>query len=112
MWSDDIAGELPELLPRRVPGEALDKAMAEHPAPPVRPLLTWRQAKALRFIRAHITKHGYPPSMRETGDAVGLASTSSVQYVLSQLVAKGYITRDAGKQRAIRIQDGSEGGPA
>ena len=68
-----------------------------------RPALTWRQAKVLRFICAHIAEYGYPPTLRETADACGLVSTSSVSYVLDGLMAKGYITRLPRRPRAVRV---------
>lgn len=64
--------------------------------------LTWRQAKVLRFVRSFTAAHGYSPSMREIGDAVGLSSTSSVSYQLRELEAKGLIRRNGqGSPRAI-----------
>lgn len=67
--------------------------------------LTWREGKVLRFLREYTAAHGYPPSMKETGSACGLDSTSSVSYVLSCLAAKGYITRAPGKPRSIVVND-------
>ena len=54
-------------------------------------VLTWRQRKVLQVIRESVQRRGYPPSMREIGEAVGLTSTSSVSYQLSTLQAKGYL---------------------
>ena len=59
-------------------------------------VLTWRQRKVLQVIRESVQKRGYPPSMREIGEAVGLTSTSSVSYLLSTLQRKGYLHRDVG----------------
>src|SRR5262249_6874695 len=47
---------------------------------------------------------GYPPSMREIGEAVGLTSTSSVSYQLSTLQSKGYLHRDAGRPRTVEVR--------
>jgi len=56
-------------------------------------VLTWRQRKVLQAIRDFVQKRGYPPSMREIGEAVGLASTSSVAFQLENLQRKGYLHR-------------------
>src|SRR2546430_16573787 len=59
-------------------------------------VLTWRQRKVLQVIRESVQRRGYPPSMREIGEAVGLTRTSSVSYQLSTLQKKGYLRRDPG----------------
>lgn len=64
-----------------------------------------RQQAILDFIKAEVKKKGYPPSVREIGKAVGLASSSTVHSHLSQLEKKGYIKRDPTKPRAIEILD-------
>ena len=56
--------------------------------------LTERQRTILQVIRASVTSRGYPPSIREIGDAVGLTSTSSVAHQLRTLEKKGYLRRD------------------
>lgn len=66
--------------------------------------LTPRQRKILEFITTTTAKRGYPPSVREIGDAVGLSSSSSVAHQLGQLVTKGYINRDATRARAIDLR--------
>ncbi|MFC9934160.1 transcriptional repressor LexA [Glutamicibacter sp. NPDC127525] len=65
--------------------------------------LTIRQKKILETIQRSIGKNGYPPSMREIGDAVGLKSLSSVTHQLSQLEKLGYIRRDPRRPRAMEI---------
>ena len=65
--------------------------------------LTVRQRRVLEVIRNSVDRRGYPPSMREIGDAVGLASPSSVSHQLNALVAKGYLRRDPNRPRAIEI---------
>jgi len=65
--------------------------------------LTERQRLILETIRASVTDRGYPPSMREIGEAVGLTSTSSVTHQLSALEAKGYLRRDPHRPRAIEV---------
>ena len=67
-------------------------------------VLTWRQRKVLQVIRESVQRRGYPPSMREIGEAVGLTSTSSVSYQLSTLQAKGYLHRDAGRPRTVEVR--------
>jgi repressor LexA len=74
----------------------------DHPDPDH--VLTWRQRKVLQVIRESVQRHGYPPSMREIGEAVGLTSTSSVSYQLSTLQAKGYLRRDAGRPRTVEVR--------
>ena len=65
--------------------------------------LTERQRAILEVIHAHVDAHGYPPSVREIGDAVGLRSTSSVHAQLESLEAKGYLRRDPTKPRALEL---------
>jgi len=67
-------------------------------------VLTWRQRKVLHFIRESVRNRGYPPSMREIGDAVGLANTSSVAYQLGTLQRKGYLRRDVGRPRTVEVR--------
>lgn len=67
-------------------------------------VLTWRQRKVLQVIRESVQRRGYPPSMREIGEAVGLTSTSSVSYQLSTLQSKGYLKRDAGRPRTVEVR--------
>ena len=67
-------------------------------------MLTWRQRKVLQVIRDSVQRRGYPPSMREIGEAVGLTSTSSVSYQLSTLQSKGYLRRDAGRPRTVEVR--------
>jgi repressor LexA len=65
--------------------------------------LTARQRRVLETIRDSIQRHGYPPSMREIGDAAGLASPSSVSHQLRALEAKGFLRRDPNRPRAIEV---------
>jgi repressor LexA len=73
--------------------------------------LTERQRTILNVIRASVTNRGYPPSIREIGDAVGLTSTSSVAHQLRTLERKGYLRRDPNRPRAVDVR-GSEGASA
>ena len=69
--------------------------------------LTERQRTILDVICASVTTRGYPPSIREIGDAVGLTSTSSVAHQLRTLERKGYLRRDPNRPRAVDVR-GSE----
>jgi repressor LexA len=65
--------------------------------------LTDRQRAILSMIHTHLSEHGYPPSVREIGDAVGLRSPSSVHAQLESLADKGYLRRDKTKPRALEV---------
>jgi repressor LexA len=65
--------------------------------------LTSRQLKILQAIKNAMEERGYPPSMREIGEAAGLASPSSVKYQLEALEAKGWIRRDPSRGRALEV---------
>ena len=91
-----------------VTGEAAaDEAAAsdknERPRTRRRKSLSDKQVAILEVIQRSITRYGYPPSMREIGDAVGLKSLSSVTHQLNQLELSGYLRRDSGKTRALEI---------
>jgi repressor LexA len=66
-------------------------------------VLTWRQRKILQAISDSVRSRGYPPSMREIAEAVGLISTSSVSYQLSILERKGYLRRDLRRPRTVEV---------
>ena len=75
------------------------------PDPPTEPAgLTPRQRKVLEVIRDWVERFGYPPSVREIGDAVGLTSTSSVHHQLRALERKGYLRRDPNRTRAVDVR--------
>ncbi|MGH3451519.1 MAG: transcriptional repressor LexA [Haloechinothrix sp.] len=65
--------------------------------------LTVRQGQILEVIRSWVDRLGYPPSVREIGDAVGLHSTSSVAHQLQALQRKGYLRRDPNRPRAVGV---------
>ncbi|OEK60219.1 XRE family transcriptional regulator [Staphylococcus equorum] len=65
--------------------------------------LTKRQSEIFEYIKQTVHSKGYPPSVREIGEAVGLASSSTVHGHLSRLEEKSYIRRDPTKPRAIEI---------
>ena len=66
--------------------------------------LTPRQRRVLEVIREWVERFGYPPSVREIGEAVGLTSTSSVAHQLRALERKGYLRRDPNRPRAVGIR--------
>ncbi|MFC7429045.1 transcriptional repressor LexA [Nocardia tengchongensis] len=66
--------------------------------------LTVRQRRVLEVIRTSVHDRGYPPSIREIGDAVGLTSTSSVAHQLRALERKGYLRRDPNRPRAVDVR--------
>lgn len=68
--------------------------------------LSSRQLAILDYIKREVKEKGYPPSVREIGEAVGLASSSTVHGHLARLEKKGLIRRDPTKPRAIEILDG------
>jgi repressor LexA len=72
--------------------------------------LTERQRTILEVIRTSVTSRGYPPSIREIGDAVGLTSTSSVAHQLRTLERKGYLRRDPNRPRAVDVRGSDEMG--
>ncbi|MFD7659043.1 transcriptional repressor LexA [Actinosynnema sp. NPDC059797] len=65
--------------------------------------LTLRQRKVLDVIRDWLDRFGYPPSVREIGEAVGLTSTSSVAHQLRALEKKGFLRRDPNRPRAVGV---------
>ncbi|WBB81797.1 transcriptional repressor LexA [Micromonospora sp. WMMD882] len=70
--------------------------------------LTARQRRILEFIRDWVDRHGYPPSVREIGEAVGLVSPSSVAYQLKELERKGFLRRDPNRPRAVDVRPPSD----
>ncbi len=71
--------------------------------------LTTRQEQILDFILSAVRTRGYPPSVREIGEAVGLSSPSTVHSHLSTLAREGFIRRDPSKPRAIEVIDDGGG---
>ena len=66
--------------------------------------LTPRQRKVLEVIRDSVERRGYPPTVREIGEAVGLTSTSSVSHQLQTLQKKGFLRRDPSRPRAVDVR--------
>jgi repressor LexA len=83
---------------------AVVSAMPEVFAPDLSP----RQRRIMEFLRRWSEQHGYPPSVREIGEAVGLVSPSSVAYQLKALERKGYLRRDPNRPRAVDVRPASE----
>jgi repressor LexA len=74
--------------------------------------LTGKRREILDFIAAHQREKGYPPSVREIGEAVGLTSSSTVHTHLTTLQRQGFLRRDPTKPRAIEVRyDSSSSGP-
>jgi repressor LexA len=86
------------------PGPELAAVATFPDGPPDETGLTPRQHRVLDVIRDSVERRGYPPSMREIGEAVGLTSTSSVAHQLSSLEKKGYLRRDPNRPRAVEVR--------
>ncbi len=86
--------------------------MSESKGTPTAAGLTERQRTILEVIRASVTSRGYPPSIREIGDAVGLTSTSSVAHQLRTLERKGFLRRDPNRPRAVDVRGGDDAAAA
>jgi repressor LexA len=70
--------------------------------------LTPRQRRILEYIRETVERRGYPPTVREIGEAVGLVSPSSVAYQMGVLERKGYLRKDPNRPRAVDVRPPSE----
>jgi repressor LexA len=75
-------------------------------------VLTDRQREILDFLTSYLDGHGYPPTVREIGEAVGLASPSTVHAHLANLERAGLIKRDPTKPRALELTDRTRSQPA
>ena len=95
------------MAPTTTPPTGPDEALATVHALPDGPAdgdgLTARQRLVLETIRSSVERRGYPPSMREIGESVGLTSPSSVKHQLMALERKGYLRRDPNRPRAIEV---------
>lgn len=89
-------------------GTGADVHTFPEPADAESSALTPRQRKVLEVIRDWVERFGYPPSVREIGDAVGLTSTSSVHHQLRALERKGYLRRDPNRTRAVDVRGPEE----
>ena len=91
---DNATGDNPHRsAPGRPPGIRTDEAG-----------LTERQRRVIEVIRDSVQRRGYPPSMREIGQSVGLSSTSSVAHQLMALERKGFLRRDPHRPRAYEVR--------
>jgi repressor LexA len=72
--------------------------------------LTPRQREVLEFVESEVAHRGYPPTVREIGEALGLSSSSTVHAHLAALQDKGFLTRDPTKPRALEIHYDVESG--
>ena len=94
---------------RRGPGRSGPTAdLSDVTRVPLSLRLTDRQCRVLEVIQDSIDRRGYPPSMREIGEAVGLQSTSSVRHQLVVLENKGFIRRDPNRPRAYIVRGPSD----
>jgi repressor LexA len=86
-------------------GTAEEDTMSEAPDERTRrrTSLSDKQLAILEMIQRSVASRGYPPSMREIGDAVGLSSLSSVTHQLNQLELSGYLRRDPNRPRALEV---------
>ncbi len=66
-------------------------------------ILTKRQEEILNYIKSYIVSHGYPPTVREIGSALGISSPATIHAHLSNLEQKGYIKKDGSKNRALEL---------
>jgi repressor LexA len=76
------------------------------------PVLTGKRRQILDFIADELRSRGYPPSVREIGEAVGLTSSSTVHAHLATLQRQGYLRRDPTKPRAIEVRYDTNSGAA
>ena len=66
-------------------------------------ILTKRQEEILSYLKSYIVSHGYPPTVREIGKALGISSPATIHAHLSNLEQKGYIRKDGSKNRALEL---------
>lgn len=86
-----------------------DHVAPQRPQEETAPRLTERQRSIVDIIQGSLADRGYPPSMREIGDACGLASLSSVTHQLARLQQMGYLSRVPGRPRAMEVLRNSDG---
>jgi repressor LexA len=100
-----MAGTSRKTSPRTTDRSTDQPTVAELPdGPPDATGLTPRQRRVLDVIRDSVDSRGYPPSMREIGERVGLTSSSSVSHQLRVLEQKGLLRRDPNRPRAIEVR--------
>lgn len=104
------SSKTPPQPPRRKAGRPKGIEIIEPEGLPEVEGLSVRQRIILDMIRTAVEARGYPPSMREIGEAVGLTSPSSVAHQLHNLESKGYIRRVPGRPRAMEVVIPGENG--
>lgn len=92
--------ELPPGIPPRRPPSFPAHLTAMDRAP-----LTERQNEAYQFIRSYLDEHRRPPTLKEIGNALGIASTNGVYKLLQALERKGWIEREKHRARSLRLRD-------
>src|SRR3954447_3033364 len=107
--SDAAVGARPEAAGAEGTDAAVVRTLPDGPADGDG--LTNRQRRVLEVIRDSVDRRGYPPSMREIGEAVGLTSPSSVAHQLTTLERKGFLRRDPNRPRAIEVILPGDGRP-
>lgn len=104
----DLVEDVPPHADTRPDGQPSESRPAVVTKTPDKPdpdhVLTWRQRKVLQVIRESVQKRGYPPSLREIAEAIGLTSTSTVSHHLNTLQRKGYLHRDVGRARTVEVR--------
>jgi repressor LexA len=100
---------VPKTPSKRGPGRPKNSSIAELRDHDTGDGLTARQRAILNVIRDSVENRGYPPTMREIGDAAGLQSTSSVSHQLTVLEQKGFIKRDPNRPRAMDVRSPDSG---
>jgi len=90
-------------MPAETPDDETTAAAPVRPNTRRRTSLSDKQLAILDVIQKSVSARGYPPSMREIGDAVGLSSLSSVTHQLNQLELSGYLRRDPNRPRALEV---------
>src|SRR6266849_6818875 len=78
--------------------------LPDWPDPDPDHVLSWRQQRILQAIAEFAQRRRYAPTLREIGEAAGLASPSSVHYQLSVLQRRGYLRRDPGRPRTVELR--------
>ena len=99
----ETTAETTQDAPAAAPTRKGKRVPAEKPTTRRRKSLSEKQLAIMDVIQRSVQSRGYPPSMREIGDAVGLASLSSVTHQLNQLELSGYLRRDPNRPRALEI---------
>lgn len=106
--SDDAATPSPRRKARGAQQEAVAEVVSFPDVEPDWGALTIRQRKVLQVIRDSMRRRGYPPSVREIGEAVGLRSPSSVAHQLKMLERRGLLRKDPNRPRAVDIRPSDE----